>query len=70
MKIVCTLKEFESISARCPWNNLFINEDKFNELIDKCEDNCLLYHFCYYGKDENDDWSLADLVEIIPESTK
>lgn len=73
MKIVCTLKEFEVLSARCPWSTFLISNEKFEELLDKCKEHCLLYNFCQHGnegKDDNGDWTLADLVEIVPESMK
>lgn len=65
MKIVCTLKEFELLSARCPMNTFLIDDDECEKLLNKCHLNCLLSNFCRYGKDDGCDWTLADLVEIV-----
>ena len=64
MKITCTLKEFELLSARCPMNTFLINDEKFEELYNECQTKCILSNFCKYGKDDGMNWSLADLVEI------
>lgn len=69
MKIIYTLKEFELLSKRCPYSNYYISEKEFIELIDKCIDHCPLYSFCKYNDDDveiADNWSLADLVKIVP----
>lgn len=68
MKIICTLKEFELLLQRCPMHAHFISDKKFEELLDKCNQNCLLYNFCKYGEDGCGYWSLADLVEVIPQN--
>jgi hypothetical protein len=66
MKIVCTLKEFELLTARCPMQTFLTNDDRFEEMFDECQGKCLLSNFCKYGKDGGDNFSLADLVEIVP----
>ena len=68
MKIVCTLKEFELLSARCPMNTFLIGDEKFEELYSQCHEHCLLSNFCKHGMDDGEDWSIADLVEIAPEN--
>lgn len=65
MNIVCTLKEFEQLSARCPMNNYLINDEESEELLDKCFKHCILSGVCQYGKADAN-WTLADLVTIIP----
>ena len=67
MKIVCTLKEFELLSARCPMSTFLVNDNQFEELFDECHNKCLLSNFCKYGKDDGD-WTLADLIEIVPKN--
>ena len=66
MKIVCTLKEFELLAARCPTSTFLISDDEFEELISQCNKSCLLSNFCKYGKDDGADFTLADLVDIVP----
>ncbi len=70
MKIKCTLKEFELLVARCPMNTFLINEEDAEKLLNGCRKNCLLYNFCKYGEDDGADFSLADLVEIVPLSNR
>lgn len=70
MKIKCTLKEFELLSARCPMNTsliFLIDDDKFDKLYDECKTKCVLSNFCRYGESDSVHWSLADLVEIVSE---
>jgi hypothetical protein len=66
MKIVCTLKEFELLCARCPMQTFLIDDDKFEEMFNKCHTDCILSNFCRYGTEEENNFSLADLVEIVP----
>ena len=66
MKIVCTLKEFELIVARCPMQTFLISGEKEEELFNQCHENCILSNFCKYGMNGGENFSLADLVEIIP----
>ena len=66
MKIVCTLKEFELLSARCPMNTFLIDNEKFERLFSDCHENCILSNFCKHGIDGGESFSLADLVEIVP----
>jgi hypothetical protein len=65
MKIVCTLKEFELLLARCPMHTFLINNDECEELLHECHGKCMLSNFCRYGMDDGANFSLADLVEIV-----
>jgi hypothetical protein len=68
MKISCTLKEFELLVARCPMNTFLIDDDKAMEMLGKCHCECILSNFCKHGMDDGVNFSLADLVEIVPVS--
>lgn len=65
MKIVCTLKEFELLCARCPMNTFLIDDEKFEKLFGDCHESCILSNFCKHGIDDGENFSLADLVEIV-----
>lgn len=66
MKIKCTLREFQRLTARCPVCTFLIDEDKFENMYKECQKKCVLTHFCKYG-DDDPNWSFADLVEIVGE---
>lgn len=68
MKIVCTLREFESLIARCPMYNYLLSDEKSGEYLEKCCKYCVLSGVCKAGSEP--DWSFADWVEIIPNDNK
>ena len=64
MKIVCTLREFESLIARCPMYNYLLSNEESEEYLNKCAECCVLSGMCQCGSDAN--WSFSDIVEIVP----
>lgn len=68
MKIVCTLREFESLIARCSMYNYLLSDKESEEYLDKCCKYCVLSGVCEAGSKA--DWSFADWVEIIPNDNK
>ena len=68
MKIVCTLREFESLIARCPMYNYLLSDKESEEYLNKCYSCCVLSGICKAGNEK--DWSFADYVEIIPNDNK
>jgi hypothetical protein len=64
MKIVCTLKEFELLIARCPMYNYLLSNEKSEEYLNQCFERCVMYGVCEAGSDAN--WSFSDMVEIVP----
>lgn len=64
MKIKCTLKEFQLLTARCPMCTFLDIEGGFEEAFGNCRMRCIISNFCKYGGDDVD-WNIADLVEIV-----
>jgi hypothetical protein len=64
MKIMCTLREFTLLSARCPMCTFLVPEQKIEKMLFECHQKCMLSNFCKYGMDDSD-WELSDLVEIV-----
>lgn len=64
MKIVCTLREFESLIARCPMYNYLLSNEESEKYLSKCIETCVLSGMCEAGSKAN--WSFADLVELVP----
>lgn len=67
MKIVCTLREFESFIARCPMYNYLLDDKEAEECRSKCIKSCILSSVC---KPDDANWSFSDLVEIVPNNNK
>lgn len=68
MKIVCTLKEFESFIARCPMYNYLLSDEKSEEYLNQCIKYCVLSGVCKASSDAN--WSFSDMVEIVPKNNQ
>ena len=66
MKIKCTLKEFQLLTARCPMCTFLDIEGGFDKAFNECQVRCALSSFCKYGKDDGN-WNIAELVEIVRE---
>ena len=64
MKIKCTLKEFQLLTARCPMCTFLDIEGGFDKAYNECHVRCLLSSFCKYGTDDGD-WNIAELVDIV-----
>ena len=63
MKIVCTLKEFESLIARCPMYNYLLSSEETEKYLNKCIESCVLFGMCKADSEKN--WSFSNLVEIV-----
>lgn len=64
MKIKCTLKEFQLLTARCPMCTFLDIEGGVEKALNECHIRCALSNFCGYGMDDGS-WNIADLVEIV-----
>lgn len=64
MKIKCTLKEFQWLTARCPACTYLDIEGGFEKAFDECRARCALSTFCKYGTGDGS-WNIADLVELV-----
>ena len=64
MKIKCTLKEFQLLTARCPMCTFLDIEGGFTKAFNECREKCALSSFCKYGMDDGD-WNIAELVDIV-----